>query len=79
MPLVDLKNHYINWFNLDKQAGHSSGWAAFGHNKGLDPSMPCLTLMYLVIFDFIKGIQNGIRGCSRLSLKFTVIAKFITT
>ena len=32
-----------------KMPGHSSGWAAFGCNKRLDPSMLCLSLIYQVI------------------------------
>ena len=35
---------------LNKNGGHSSGWGAFGHNKGLDPLMQCLTLIYLEFF-----------------------------
>ena len=41
-----------------------SGWAAYGRNKGLDPSMGCLTLTYHVIFVFkanfiLSGYPNG--------------------
>ena len=41
--------------------GHSSGGAAFGCNKRLYPSMPCLSLMYQVICAY-KQIGGKLAG-----------------